>query len=438
MNPLQAFFASLRDKLFGAILDKAVSNNLLAKIYAFEGILFTLIITIAHNNNSLYASRLGAQASDLALISSLPPIVGMFLLIPVTMFMGRLKNKRSVVMLSIITLGIVYVMAGLTAFSGPSKVNLLIALLVIANIPMSIYNTSWQAFFSDVVPTTERNLVYGHRTRMNTAVGIVVPLIAGGILTLAAGSDKIVVHQIYYFLTLPLALLQAAFLKKVPGGDIEQQRMSFADLKDAAGSLIKNRVFLGFMIVALLVYAGWQMDWSLYFIAQFRYLNLNEAGMSLIAVMSAVGQFLALGLWSRLAVKKGVRFVFLIGASGFAFCSIVMVISLIMPQPFNVPFYFVFQSIGSAAFSAFQLSLFQCLLETMPQKGRTLSIAIYNTIILLSNILMPYIGAMIYSKLGETLATMIIATIVISSVRCIASCAAFIRWYHKRHEDLPL
>ena len=208
MNLLNTFFAKIKSKTFGMNGQEAPSHNVFARIYAWEGILFTLIITIAHNNNSLYASRLGASANDIALISSLPPIVGMLLLIPFTMFMGRLRNKRSVVMLSIATLGLVYVMAGLAAFTGASSVSLLIALLVIANIPMSIYNTSWQAFFSDVVPTCERNLVYGHRTRMNTAVGIFVPLLAGGILTIAAGTGKIVVHQIYYFLTFPLALLQ--------------------------------------------------------------------------------------------------------------------------------------------------------------------------------------------------------------------------------------
>lgn len=438
MNLLYAFFTKMKSKFVGTVGQEVPSKSFLARIYASEGILFTLIITIAHNNNSLYASRLGAQAKDLALISSLPPVVGMLLLIPFTMFMGRLRNKRSVVILSIISLGLVYVMAGLSAFAGTSSVNLLIALLVIANIPMSIYNTSWQAFFSDVVPTGERNLVYGHRTRMNTAVGILVPLIAGGILTIAAGTGKVVVHQIYYFLTFPLALLQVYFLRKIPRGDIEQQRMTFRDLKAAAGALTKNRVFLGFMAVTLLVYCGWQMDWSIYFIAQFRYLNLNETGLSLIVVLGAVGQFIALGLWSRLAVKKGVRFVFFIGAAGFAFCAVTLVTALLMPNPANLLFYFLFQSIGSAAFSAFQLSLFQCLLETLPTEGRTLSIAIYNTIILASNILMPYLGAIIYRNAGETLPAMILAMAVIAGVRILATAAAFFRWNKKRKEPLPL
>jgi len=423
-------------KLFGASPALGDAQRKLALIYAAEGILFTLIITMAHNNNSLYVKRLGAGAFEIALMSSLPPIVGMCLLIPFTMFMGRLRNKRSVVMLSILALGAVYVLVGIAAFTGSFSVYIVIGLLVLANIPMSLYNTSWQAFFSDVVTTQDRNYVYGHRTRMNTAVGIFVPLLAGFILTVAVGPQKIIVHQIYYFLTFPIAMAQAYFLRKVPGGDIEQTRMTLADLKTSAGLLAKNKVFLGFMGVALLVYSGWSMDWSLYFIAQFDYLELNETGLSLVAVISAVAQFFALTLWNRLSMRKGVRFVFMIGAAGFAFCGISMVVALLLPKPLALPFYFVFQSIGSSAFSAFQLSMFQCLLETLPQKGRTLSIAIYNTIIMSSNVIMPFLGSFIYRSLGETHEAILIAMVAIAAVRIVATAAALFRWYYKRAEPL--
>ena len=438
MKFVRNLMMNLLSKIFGAGQAADDVQRKLAMIYAFEGILFTLIITMAHNNNSLYAKRLGAGAFEIALMASLPPIIGMCLLIPFTMFMGRLRNKRSVVILSILALGAVYVLVGIAAFTGNYSVYIVIGLLVLANIPMSLYNTSWQAFFSDVVSTQDRNYVYGHRTRMNTAVGIFIPPLAGFILTVAVGPEKIVVHQIYYFLTFPIAMAQAYFLRKVPGGDIEQTRMTIVDLKEAAGSLVKNKVFLGYMLVALLVYCGWSMDWSLYFIAQFDYLELNETGLSLVAVLCAIAQFIALTLWNRLSVRKGVRFVFMIGAAGFAFCGISMVIALLLPKPFSVPFYFIFQSVGSSAFSAFQLSMFQCLLETLPQKGRTLSIAIYNTIIMSSNVIMPYLGSAIYRSLGETRDAMIIAMVAIAAVRIVATAAALYRWHHKRAEPLEV
>src|SRR5665647_1811455 len=111
------------------------TNHQLARLLASEGILFTLIITLAHNNNNLYASRLGASSSDLGLLASLPPIVGMLTLIPFAMITDRLHNKKPMVILSAIGLGFLYILVGMAAFMDSSRVPLLIGLLVLVNVP---------------------------------------------------------------------------------------------------------------------------------------------------------------------------------------------------------------------------------------------------------------------------------------------------------------
>lgn len=430
-------------RAIGKLRDAGLSNESLGssrentKIFSMEGILYTLIITLANNNNNLYASRLGATASDLGLIASLPPIVGMLSLIPLAILTDRMRNKKPMVMLSAVGLGFMYVLVGMLAFLDKTKVPFLVLLLVLVNIPMSLYNSSWQAFFSDVVKPCDRNASYSFRTKMNTAVGIFIPLLAGGILTLASGSGKIFVHQIYYWLSFPLALGQVLFLRKIRGGTVhEKSALTLSDVRRSALKLFRSRTFLGFLAVALLVYCGWEMDWSLYFLAQFRYLQMNEAEISLITVFCAVTQFLTIGLWSRLIQKKGVRFVFVIGSGGFAFCSCFLVLSLMVPKTPGLILYYIFQSIGSSAFSAFQISVFQCLLEAIPEQNRTLSISIYNTVILMSNTIMPYLGVSIYRSMGESGNAMIIAIAIIGALRIAAALAALFRWYRLRGKDL--
>jgi MFS family permease len=412
------------------------TNHKLAQLVAAEGVLFTLIITLAHNNNNLYASRLGASSSDLGLIASLPPIIGMLSLIPLAIITDRMHNKKPMVIFSAIGLGLLYILVGMTAFLDANRIPVLIGLLVFVNVPMSLYNSSWQAFFSDVCKPIDRNLVYTYRTRMNTAVGIIIPLIAGSILTAATGSDKILVHQIYYWLAFPLAVGQALILKKINGGyTAEVNHVHFSDVRESAKNMFHNKMFLGFLGVAILVFCGWEMDWSLYFVAQFKFLLLNESQMSLISVLGAAGQFITLGLWSRLISRKGVRYVFVIGVSGFALSSIVMIISILLPSPFRIPFYYVFQSIGASTYSAFQLSLLLCLLETVPSKNRAISIAIYNTIILATNVIMPYLGIYFYNVLGQSVRGILISFSVVALVRILSTGAAFIRWRLLRGEE---
>lgn len=411
------------------------TNHQLARLLAAEGILFNFILVMAHNNNNLYASRLGATATDLGLMASLPPIIGMLTLIPFAVITDRLHNKKPMVMLSAIGLGFVYILVGMAAFLDIYRLPFLIALLVLVNVPLSLYNSSWQAFFSDVALPADRNLIYTHRTRMNTVVNIIVPLLAGAILTAASGSGKILVHQIYYWLAFPLAIGQVFVLRKISGGNAQEvNHVDISALRESARVLFHSRKFLGFLGVALIVYCGWEMDWSLYFVAQFKFLHLNEAQMSLMAVLGSGAQFLTMGLWSRLVQKKGVRFVFFIGATGLAVCGFAIFVPLLLPVPLRLPFYFVIQTLGSATFSAFQLSLFQCLLEVIPNKNRAISISFYNTIILLSNAIMPFTGIYIYKLLGESIEAMIIAFIIITIFRTAGTAAALFRWYRLKNE----
>jgi len=432
----------IRDVFRSAVLsgNKAFGTNLrLAKIFAAEGVLFSLIITICNNNNNLFAARLGADSYQLGLLSSLPPIVGLIFLIPFAIITDRLRNKRNMVIIASLGLGVTYVLVGCVAFLSTNRIVPLIIMLIIVNFPMTLYNSSWQAFFSDVVRPEDRNEVYAHRTRMNTAVGIVFPLLFGAILTAATGTGKIAVHQVYYFLALPFSLGQMFLLRKVHSDvDHASPKLKLSVLGQTAKSLFKNNHFRGFLAVALLVYMGWQMDWSLYFQAQLNYLHMNESQMSLIVVLCAITQFIMLGYWSRLAATKGIRFVFMIGAGGFAFCCLSLVISLMLPPPVNVLFYYVFQSMGSAAFSAFQLSTLLCLLEVIPPQNKTLSIALYSTFILLSNIIMPYFGVLIYNLIGGDRQAMIITMLIVASIRIIATAAAFIRWHINKGAEITV
>jgi MFS family permease len=179
------------------------------------------------------------------------------------------------------------------------------------------------------------------------------------------------------------------------------------------------------------------MDWSIYFLAQFRYLELNEVQLSLVAVLSALTQFLMLGVWTQISSARGVRFVFVIGAAGFAFCSLTILFAMMMPPSIGIIFYYVFHCIGSSTFSAFQLSLLLCLLEVIPNVDKTLSIAIYSTVILMSNAVMPFLGVHIYNLLGENRQAMIITIGIVSAIRIAATIAALVRYYvYKNRDDL--
>lgn len=65
--------------------------------------------------------------------------------------------------------------------------------------PMTLYNVSWQAYFSDMVKAKEQNHIMTYRTALTFVIGIVVPFVSGTLLAAAETNDgKQRLHQIIF------------------------------------------------------------------------------------------------------------------------------------------------------------------------------------------------------------------------------------------------
>lgn len=63
-------------------------------------------------NNNFFATRLDASEFQLSLLTTLPQVVGLLVLIPGGMLTDRMKNKRNMVMLSLLVLTMFYTLIG--------------------------------------------------------------------------------------------------------------------------------------------------------------------------------------------------------------------------------------------------------------------------------------------------------------------------------------
>ena len=80
--------------------------------FTLEGMLITVVNNLVGNNNNIFATRLGATDLQLSLLTTIPQLVGLLVLIPGGILTDRLKNKRSMVMGSLLLLIVFYVFVG--------------------------------------------------------------------------------------------------------------------------------------------------------------------------------------------------------------------------------------------------------------------------------------------------------------------------------------
>jgi MFS family permease len=405
-------------------------------LFAYEGVLIALINNFINNNNNLFATRLGATDFQLSLVASLPQFVGMLVLIPGGIFTDRMKNKRQMVILSLTALAVLYGTIVFVPMLGKYSLIAFILLISLSIGPMTLYNTSWQAYFSDIVPIGERNKVFTLRTKWTFVINVAASLLTGTLLaSVPFNSQKIRFHQAFLVASCIFILLQILTLKKISGGSSKAvSSISFRDLKDVAVELSHNRRFLGFMGVALFFYMGWQSDWALFYIGQVNYLKLNEAWLSYVGVGGAAVQFLTIGFWSRVNERKGVRFSLIPGALGLSLFPLVMIICTKLPSNIAPIVFVILCTLSNFAFATLSLNILQCLLQVIPEKNKTLSISVYTLLISLSNALMPMAGVKLYTMLGANLKALQITFFVIFAMRITAAGLWALRWWMLRGE----
>ncbi len=401
---------------------QAPGNRLLI-LFTVEGILITLVNNLVGGNNNLFAIRLGASDFELSLVITLPQLVGMLVLIPGGILTDHLANKRNMVTAALAALAAVYVLIGLVPALGAYKLAAFLILVAVSTAPMTIYNVSWQAYFSDVVNIDDRNGILTSRTGLAFLIGLIIPLTSGALLASTDTThDKIMLHQVFYFVGVVLLLLQVFVLSRIKSNREQQHTgISIRNLKAVLLELVHNKSFLGFISVAMFFYVTWHIDWTLYFLGQVNYLGMNEAWLSYIGIGNSAVQFLTIGFWSRINRKKGVRYAIIFGNLGLALCPVSMIIATGVPVGYGKVIFLILNTLSNITLVTISLNIIQCLLQVIPEKNKTLNISIYTVLVTLSNAFMPLAGVAVYKKIGGDLRALQILFAIIFVLRIISS-----------------
>ncbi|MCL1863959.1 MAG: MFS transporter [Defluviitaleaceae bacterium] len=377
--------------------------------YGIDGILTLGAVSMASNNNNLFAQRLGADDFQLSMLQFMPQMLSLLLLIPMGLFADSLSNKRRMLCFALVMAGVFFAVAGSAAFLPVHMVYFFIGFLSLATVSIGMYNLAWQSYFPEVVPegvlagSENRNDVLTFRARMTMIVSLVVPLSVGAILTAIASEEgKIAAHQVFYILAAVMLIANAIHFKKIKAiKPATPKRVSFAEMKTAARRLSKNKLFVYFSLTILFFHMMWHADWTLFFIGQRNYLGMNEVLLSLTPVGAMITQLLTLKYWSRNNARQGVEWPLAYGMAGLAFSPLAIIVGVSIPHAgVGIAAFLLMHAAGQMAFANITLNLFQCLLKVVDEDYRSFSISVYIMFITLSNAVMPVVGVAIYRGLG--------------------------------------
>ncbi|MDR1001084.1 MAG: MFS transporter [Clostridiales bacterium] len=377
------------------------------KLYAHEGVLFSLATLMTNNNNNLFAMRLGASDYELGMLSLVCQLVNMCVLFPGALFIDALKNKRVMVIGSVASTAAIYIVIGFVSAFG-NALWAFIILLAASSGAVMLYNLSWQSFFPEVIHIRNRNTTLTLRTYGATLCGILIPLVTGTLLTsMRTTESKISAHQAFFLCAAALLALQITVIVRLKSSAaVEPKRINIGALKSALSSLARSKQFLLYAGIALFFYMAWQVDWTLYFISQTQYIHLNEAQLSLVNILGTLAQLCTLRYWSKMNERRGVVFTMMFGIISLCLNPPAVIVSTLCPAPYNQLVFFVMHTIANLGFVIVNLNLLQCTLQVLDDKNRTLGLSLFTIFTSASNAIMPLTGVMIYKSLGGDVAAL--------------------------------
>jgi len=293
-----------------------------------------------------------------------------------------------------------------------------------------MYNVSWQSFFTEAVEVGDRNRILTMRQKWRMVPAMLLPLVTGTVLSsLPEINSKIIAHQSFFILAAGFAVAQIFLINKLKSiAPAPVIGINLSNIKKAAAALVKNKKFLVFCATILTFYMSFQFDWTLYFIGLTRYLELNEALIGITILTEAMAAFFSIRFWSRMNEKYGVTLPLLFGMMIICFFPLVLLLTTSMTSGARVYIFLVGHALCSVGIACFWLNVFQCLLTTLQNEYRTISISIFSVLTSLSNALMPMTGVLLYNRFGADLAAFQTVCRIIFVTRIFAASMWFLRW----------
>ena len=422
-------------------------KNTVAARYIVDGFFVASAISISISSFNLFAIRLGASDFQLSLIMFLPQIFTMLILIPGGLFMDSLQNKKRIVIVTLALIMFGFFLCTLAPFAGLYSIPFFLVSVTLAGGALALYNIAWQSFFPGIVNYATRNYVLTLRTRMTLYMNMLVPLLIGIVLTsLGTINGKIIAHQGFFILSIVLLLFAALNFNRfrrwkalnimnnpekqtiTPVFPQSSKGIQFSEIKDACKNIIKNKQFILFALTALFFHMTWHFDWTLYFIGQVSYLNMNEFQLGLVPLGGAAIQLITLKFWSRRNERFGVVLPFTFGILGLSLCPAFMIVAVSFNIPYMPYIFVILHTISHIPFATITLNLFQCILQVVDNQYRSFYMSVFACLICLSNAVMPVAGIALYHALGADLNGFRYTFAIIFVLRIVAAGLWLLRW----------
>jgi MFS family permease len=310
----------------------------------------------------------------------------------------RESDRRRVILLSGLLMRLpVFLMALVPLLPQHLRAGAVVCIATLGTIPAAVGTVSFTAMLADVVPPRDRVRVVSMRNAMLATATTVTVLTAGKVLDILPFP---IGYQFIFTMAFAASVVSLYYLGRVviKGGDEPQEEArghgERLDLRRVVPLILGQRDYVRFTLGSFVYHWGIHFPIALYSIYRVRELQLSEGWIGALAMLESGVTIIAYYSMGKLAQRYGSRTVLLIG------------LALVCLHPFGMalsstpwPLLF-FALLAGIAGPAFNLGLFNNLLEVAPVRRRATYIALFNTLMNTAAFVSPLLGTSAATLLG--------------------------------------
>ena len=347
---------------------------------------------------SVYALRLGASSFLIGLRTALPALINVFVQIPAARLVEREAGRSRMRLLWHFLMRLpVLLMALAPLLPGPWQASYVVSMAVAGAIPTAVATVSFTSVFAEVVAPRDRARVVSVRNALLAAATTVTVLMTGQALDLLPFPLG---YQAVFAVAFAASMVSLYYLGRVVVPQSARTQRQAAqpqeqfDLRRSLANVWAYRDYVRFTLAAFVFHWALNFPIPLYSIYRVRSLGLSEGWIGALSMLESAVTIIAYFAWGRFAQRHSSRLILLAGVLLLSFFPIGTALS-VSPWPL-----LLVSAVAGIAGPAFNLGLFNGLLEVAPAERRATFLAVFNMLMNVTAFVGPLLGTTMADWLG--------------------------------------
>ncbi len=354
-------------------MDRQTTNRNL-RLLVIE--LFWASIAIAcYSFASAFLIRLGGSNLMVSLLTSAAALVNALTSIPFAMVLERVSDRRPWIVGSLLALRLGHIGLVFIPFLPAYRAEVMVALMLLINVPVALFNAGWLPMLGDIVPLAQRARLFSARNMTMGVTVMAVTFLMGRWLDAAPFPFN---YQLMFALALVASLLSTVYVARLvipPSPVVERapgrRRPTFGEVR---ALLFQQRFFTNITINTLVFNIAFWMGAPLQPIYFVRELGASDGWLGVWLAIISGGQIIGNLVWPRLIEKCGYSWVLVRATVASA-----LYYFLIGAVP-DLTLILLFALLFGAISPGVDISHFNILLEVCPPERRAFYMGVFVTV----------------------------------------------------------